>query len=212
MTAAPRNTEACSRPQDGFSNLVAKAQAGSRSAIGQLLEECRNYLLVVANEALDSGIRPKGGASDLVQDTFIEAQHDFVRFRGTTEKELLAWLKGILAHRVANHHRRYGAEKREVAREIPLELLGQVGTLPVAFGKNAPASEPIGEDEVEQLMAAIGQLPEQFREVLKMRTWQRMSFVEIGTRLGSSAEAARKQWGRAVRRLQQELANGSVRR
>lgn len=213
MSIAPQNEQPDLVPadRDSFGQLFAKSLAGCPAAFGQLLEGCRNYLLVVANEALDSGVRPKGGASDLVQDTFIEAQRDFARFRGTTERELLAWLKGILAHRVANHHRRYGAEKREIAREIPLELLGTIGTSPVAVGTNVAAGERVGDDEIEQLMAAIGQLPVPFREVLRMRTWQRMSFAEIGTRIGKSAEAARKQWGRAVRRLQQELTDGSAR-
>ena len=60
--------------------LIAAARGGSASALGQLLEGCRKYLLLVANESLDSDLRPKGGASDLVQETFVQAQRIFERF------------------------------------------------------------------------------------------------------------------------------------
>ncbi|MGD9724415.1 MAG: sigma-70 family RNA polymerase sigma factor [Pirellulales bacterium] len=185
--------------------MIQLARNGSRVAFGRLLESCRKYLLFVANESLDSGLRPKGGASDLVQDTFFEAQRDFGRFRGTTERELLAWLKEILAHRLANHARRYGAQKRDVDRELPLDAEGAVNQPAWQQALIGPVDAAIDRDEQARLAAAISRLPEHVREVIEMRTWQRLTFPEIAARLGKTSEAARKQWGRAVRRLQDEL-------
>jgi RNA polymerase sigma-70 factor (ECF subfamily) len=48
------------------------ARKGSREALGRLLETCRPYLLLVANNELDRDLQAKAGASDLVQETFIE--------------------------------------------------------------------------------------------------------------------------------------------
>jgi RNA polymerase sigma-70 factor, ECF subfamily len=62
------------------SQYLPAARAGSREALGQALEICRGYLLRVANQGLDAELRAKGGASDLVQETFLEAQRDFGRF------------------------------------------------------------------------------------------------------------------------------------
>ena len=45
--------------------------------MGDLLEGCRQYLLLVANEELDSELTAKSGASDMVQETFLRAQHNF---------------------------------------------------------------------------------------------------------------------------------------
>jgi len=101
--------------------LLAAARSGSRESLGKLLETCRNYLSLVAQREIDSDLRAKGGASDLVQETFLEAQRDFARFQGCSEDELLAWLRQILLHNVANFTRRYrDTRKREVSREVPI--------------------------------------------------------------------------------------------
>src|ERR687883_158141 len=92
---------------------LAEARAGSREALGRVLEACRGYLLLVAERELAPDLRPKGGASDLVQQTFLEAQRDFARFRGDSEEELLAWLRRLLLHNVADFSRRFhGTGKR----------------------------------------------------------------------------------------------------
>ena len=41
------------------------------------MEACRLYLLSIADRRLDEDLRAKGGTSDLVQETFLEAQRDF---------------------------------------------------------------------------------------------------------------------------------------
>src|SRR5262249_21485567 len=83
------------------------ARQGSREALGRLLEACRDYLLLVANKELDPQLQPKGGASDLVQQTFLEAQRDFARFAGNSEEELLAWLRRLLLNNLGDFTRRY---------------------------------------------------------------------------------------------------------
>ena len=105
--------------------------------MGKLLETCRAYLLLVANREL-ARPAPKGGASDLVQETFLDGQRNFGRFKGETEAELLAWLRGILLNNLAIFDRRYRqTAKRQIARETSLESSrGRAAELSVA----APAS------------------------------------------------------------------------
>jgi RNA polymerase sigma-70 factor, ECF subfamily len=38
-------------------------------------------------------LQAKGGGSDLVQETLLDAHKDFDRFTGRTEQEFLAWLQ-----------------------------------------------------------------------------------------------------------------------
>ena len=104
---------------------VLEARGGSRAALGRILELCRQYLLLVANRELEPELWAKGGASDLVQETFLEAQKDFGSFEGTTRAEVLAWLRRILLNNVSNFRRRYvGSEKRQIARELSLDRPG----------------------------------------------------------------------------------------
>src|SRR6516164_9512157 len=88
---------------------LAEARAGDRHALGQALEACRRYLLLVAERQLDPYLRAKGGASDLVQETFLEAQCVFRAFAGTSEAELRAWLRRLLLNNLGHFPRRYRA-------------------------------------------------------------------------------------------------------
>src|SRR5437870_8093656 len=96
-------------PREGAAQWLAEARAGSPEALGQMLEACRGYLLLVAQRELAPDLRAKGGASDLVQETFLEAQRDFPRFSGRSEAELLAWLRRLLLNNLANFTRHYRA-------------------------------------------------------------------------------------------------------
>lgn len=186
--------------------VIEQARAGSSAALGQLLERCRRYLLLVANGSLDSDLRPKAGASDLVQDTFLEAHQDFSRFQGTTEPELLAWLTKILTNRVSNNVRQYrGTLKRDVEREVSLEARRDRGQANLSVQLAAPVHALIAHDDVLRLRAALSRLSKPMQEVLVLRTWERQSFVEIAAQLDGTPDSVRKLWGRAVRRLQLEL-------
>src|ERR1700730_12437904 len=98
------------------------ARSGSLEALGRVLEACRDYLLLVANKELDPKLQAKGGASDLVQQTFLEAQRDFARFHGNSEDELLAWMRRLLIHNLADFTRRYrDTGKRQAGLETRLQ-------------------------------------------------------------------------------------------
>ena len=50
-----------------------------------MLDACRAYLLLIAGREPDTQLRAKAGASDLVQETLLEAFRDFAGFHGDTE-------------------------------------------------------------------------------------------------------------------------------
>lgn len=191
---------------EGFTQLIMQAHGGSTAALGELLQRCQRYLLLVANQVLDSDLRPKAAASDLVQDTFVAAQQDFSHFHGTTEQELLAWLTKILTNRLANNVRHFRHTlKRDVKRELSLEAGGDAVEMRASKQVGAPLQAMIARDEADRLQAALARLPAAMREVITLRSWQRQTFVEIAMRMGGTPDAARKAWGRAIRRLQAEL-------
>jgi RNA polymerase sigma-70 factor (ECF subfamily) len=187
---------------------LAAARAGSREALGQLLEACRGYLLVIAQRELDPELRAKGGASDLLQETFLEAQRDFANFRGTTEAELLGWLRQMLLNNLATFSRRFReTRKRRLACEISLEDSGWSGALSGIEDKHAPAppDQAMARERAELVRRALDRLPQDYRRVLLWRYQETQSFEEIGRLLQRSPNAARKLWARALERLQQEL-------
>jgi RNA polymerase sigma-70 factor (ECF subfamily) len=192
--------------EDRFSRCLEAARAGSPEALGALLEMFRPYLLHLGNQQLDVDLQAKVGASDLVQETFLEAQRSFSGFRGLSEAELVAWLRQILINNFANLRRHYrDTDKREVQREVGLPnppAADQIEDLAVL---DSPSSQARARERDEALHRALQLLPERSRLVIQWRSYERLSFEEVGTRIGRSADAARKLWIRAIERLQQLL-------
>jgi RNA polymerase sigma-70 factor (ECF subfamily) len=71
-------------------DLLARAQAGDREALGQLLALYRDYLELLARLQVRPRLKGKLDAQDLVQETFLKAHRHFAQFRGTSEREWTA--------------------------------------------------------------------------------------------------------------------------
>jgi RNA polymerase sigma-70 factor, ECF subfamily len=198
------------RPDDLYEQLPA-ARNGSPDALAWLLENCRPYLLLIANEELDTDLRPKLGASDLVQQSIIEAQRDFAGFRGVTRGELLAWLRRILHHNLADARRHYReAGRRRLDREQLLDAsAGAALREGLVSEVTPPLEEVICREQAAALEGALGRLSPEYRQVLALRYEEGRSFAEIGAALARSEEAAKKLWRRAVRRLREEMRGAS---
>lgn len=172
----------------------------------ELLQGCRRYLFSAANQALESTLRPKEGASDLVQETFILAQRDFMSFEGDSPGELLAWLRRILEHQLQDQVRYYKkTQKRAVNREVPLDRSGYAVSRDLASGGATPIDEVALSEEQRRIRLAVERLPDDYRRVLALRTWQRLPLDEVGRQMGRSADAAGKLWMRAVECLEAEM-------
>src|SRR4029077_20125088 len=101
--------------------LLQKARDGDGAARDRLFDVCRNYVSIVARAEMASWLKAKVDASDLVQQTLLEAHRGLNDFRGTTEAEWLGWLRRILVHNAADFVRRFhGVEKRCAGREVAL--------------------------------------------------------------------------------------------
>jgi RNA polymerase sigma-70 factor (ECF subfamily) len=170
--------------------------------------QCRNYLLLVANQNLDHDLRAKVSPSDVVQETFLEAQRDFAQFHGNREEELLAWLRRIFTNNLANTARRFRADMRSVGREVPLVSPddSQDGARDLCSDTPTPSQRVINQEDLTALEGAVAQLPEHYRQVLRLRYERHLPWAAIGAEMRCSDEAARKLWARAVAALEQELS------
>ena len=183
------------------------ARDGSAEALGELLQGCRQYLLLVANEELEPALVAKTGGSDLVQGTFLAAQRHFLSFRGSTEAELLGWLRQILLHHLATlRHDYFGAGKRRPGREISLDGdLCQALQLELTADTGSPSSNAVHREEVQVLNQALNRLTDRHRLVIRLRHREQLPFEEVARRLELSVPAARQLWARAIKRLRREL-------
>lgn len=191
-----------------FSRLLRESRAGSLAALGRIFMVCRRYLIRIAKSQLTADLQSKLSPSDVVQETFLEAQRDFVQFHGDRADELAAWLCRILINNLANAGRAFrNTQRRAVRREISFSDGENEGRWmrDVPQDTPSPSEQAIVHEEAALLEAALASLPQHYRRILEMRA-QKLTFAQIGAAENCSAEAARKLLTRAVRRLQHALA------
>ncbi len=195
-----------------FSTLIEGARQGDAECRDRLFTLCRSYLGFVARSQVETWLRRKVDASDLVQETMLEACRDLERFEGHTEKEWLAWLRKILAHNAADFVRRYrGTEKRAAGREVPFrdpaDSLSPGAPEPAA-PQATPSQEFLQLDTELRVTAALAELPPDYQEVIVLRNLQRLPFGEVAQRMSRSRPAVQMLWMRAIRKLQEALEEG----
>jgi RNA polymerase sigma-70 factor (ECF subfamily) len=193
-----------------FETLLRAARGGDSNSLGRLLQSFRDYLLLVARRELATDLQSKVGPSDVVQDTFLQAQHGFAAFQGQTAVELAAWLQRMLRHNLVHCARRYRLDDpRGQGREVALAPGSLEGTAegPLVAETPTPSKWAMAQEREELLRQALARLPEAYQQVIVLRHREGGSFEEIGRALQRSSEAARKLWGRAIQQLQRELAS-----
>jgi RNA polymerase sigma-70 factor (ECF subfamily) len=193
--------------EDSAGAWLSAARAGSPEALGEVLEGFRGYLLLIAQQEMDPQLQAKGGASDLVQETLVDAVGDFHRFDGTSEGALRAWLRQMLLHNVADFGRHYrDTDKRRIDREVRLEA-GDSSVSPgdqLAAETLSPSRQAMADEQAQAIQRALERLPEEYRQVVRLRYQENQSFDEIARGMHLTPNAARKLWVRAVKRLRQE--------
>jgi RNA polymerase sigma-70 factor (ECF subfamily) len=194
---------ASSAVPDGLPDL---ARSANDPALGRRLEAHRGYLTVLARLQIGRRLQAKVDPADVVQETFLLAVRDFAQFRGTCDQELAAWLRQILASRLANLVRRFcGTQGRDVrlerALEVELDQSSQVLDRGLVAPLSSPSQQAARHEQAAQLAEALERLPEDYREVLVLHHLEECSFPEVARRMGRSVEAVKKLWARALARL-----------
>lgn len=153
---------------------------------------------------------PKVDSSDLIQQTLMEAYEAFPKFTGNTEGEWLGFLKRILKNNATDFVRRFGAAKRRAALEVALGGSGESSLFrpgPVLVDQGDSPSAIVSQREQEiEVANALEQLPEDYQQVIILRSLQRLPFDEVAEQMNRSRPATQMLWMRAVRKLTEILA------
>jgi len=192
------------------SELIRQARQGDAASRDELFRLCRSYLGLLARAQVESWLAVKVDASDLVQQTLLEAHRDFDRFQGGSQREWLAWLRRILARNATDFVRQYrGAAKRAVRREVrfagPAESDAHGGVPEPAAATATPSEEFFQLDAEFRVTAALATLAPDYQEVILLRNLQRLPFDEVARRMDRSRPAAQMLWLRALRKLREVL-------
>lgn len=188
-----------------FDHRLSLARAGDQHALGALVDAYREYLCRIARARMGGALQGVMTTSDLVQETLLDACRDFERFRGTSERELLSWLRRALLRNLADQVRRHRAEKRDRLRNRSLdELLERTGSrnyARLAAALSSPSGQASRREDIVALQNALEALSAEHREVILLRHMERLEFHAIAARMHRSEGAVRKLWARALLRL-----------
>ena len=186
--------------------LLLRAREGDEEAFAQLLGLYRNYLSVLARVHIDRQLQSKADQSDLVQETLMQAHQDFPQFRGSSEGELIAWLRKIMATKGAKLARRYyGTKRRDVQLERRLgeDLERSASAIEMALADSAvsPSQAAIRRERAVLLADALALLSDDHREVMILYHLEGRPMAEVAVRMGRSVNAVQKLWARALLKM-----------
>lgn len=191
-----------------LAELLQRARETS-TARNELFARCRSIVLLMAQAYARHFPAARLDASDLAQQTLLDAHRGFERIRGKSPGELLAWLRQILENNAHDAARRlYQAQKRSLKKEIPLSLgdSSPAARMDPVADTPGPLDKVADRERQRLLHHALQQLPTLYRQVIVWRHLEGLPFAEIAQRLNRSRPAAQMLWLRAVKRLRQLLA------
>jgi RNA polymerase sigma-70 factor (ECF subfamily) len=144
-------------------------------------ERYRAYLRLLARLQLPKRLRRVLSASDLAQETILKAHQKRAQFRGQTEAEYRAWLRRILANRLAD-----AARGKEAAILQALERSSAVFEVWVVSEGPSPAERVVKAELLLRLAEGLLQLSDDERTAVEMRYLQvpRCPLPEIARKLG----------------------------
>jgi RNA polymerase sigma-70 factor (ECF subfamily) len=127
------------------------------------LEGYRDYLRLLAQVQLSPRLQAKVDASDIVQQTLLEAHKYRGQCRGQSEPERLAWLRAILANVLAAAARRFSAGARDLGREGSLEAEVDLSSSRLecllAADQTSPSEQTVRGEDLLRLARALACLP-----------------------------------------------------
>ena len=149
--------------------LTAMSLSSSQSPLPDV-QQYRSYLYLLARSHIGARHQAKIDASDIVQQTLLNAHQNQAQFRGGTEAECMAWLKQILANNLADAVRGLARAKRDISRERSLdEQVGESFSRVdgwLAAGQSSPSQQAVRSEELIRLADALTAMPEAQREAI----------------------------------------------
>jgi len=177
--------------------LLLEAREGSEQALNRLFEQCGERLLGLIRLRMGAKLRSRMESTDLLNATLLRAFRSFDSLEARNTPSLMAWLARIAESEIRDEADRLNAQRRDAAKEVALDS----GVAELAARLRSQTSRLVLSESRLRLEAALGELSDEYREIVVLRRYEELGFKEIGSRLGKSPDACRMLLARAMTAL-----------
>jgi len=194
--------------------LLERLRGGDRQALVDLYQQHRERLRRMVEVRMDSRLRGRVDASDVLQDGFLDVATRLESYLRNPKLPPFLWLRLIVSERLAIYHRRHlGARMQDVAQEVslyhqPMPQASSAALASMLLGRlTTPSKAAIRAERVLRVQEAINSLDALDREVVALRHFEQLSRAETAQVLGITEEAGAKRYIRALKKLETILSS-----
>ena len=161
--------------------LLNNYLSGDRSAISELIERhsqrVRSYIGMM--------VKDDDVADDIFQETFIKAVKVIDEGGYTDSGKFLSWVLRIAHNRVLDYFRREKSSRQLNEKEAGYDVLGSL-----RLAENTVEDNIVHNELMETVRRLVEELPDDQREVVRLRYYSKLSFQEIAEQTEVSINTA----------------------
>jgi RNA polymerase sigma-70 factor (ECF subfamily) len=179
------------------SALLRRARDGNAEALEALYGRVAARLLALIRLRLGRTLRGRIDSGDVLQAVLLKSFEHLQQFEESDSASLMSWLARIAENEIRDRADYQHRQRRDVRREVPFEA----AHAEIAAGVRSALTQLVLDERAKRLERAIESLDDHYREVVLLRSFEELSFREIGARLGKSEDACRMLYARAMAAL-----------
>ncbi len=199
---------------DDNASLWERMKAGDEKAVNDAFAQYRDRLRCMVEIRMDRRLQGRVDASDVIQEAYLEVTQKLPEYLGNPTLPFFLWLRLVVGERLLKLHRHHlGTQMRDVGREIslfrePIPAASSAALAAQLLGQHtSPTEAAVRAERLIRMQEAINSLETLDREIVSLRHFEELSRRETAQVLNISESAAAKRYVRALKRLQQALAD-----
>jgi len=194
--------------------LIARAVAGDEDALVELLLAHHDRLAQHISQKLPVAMQAVIDADDVLQQTYIDAFVAIGRLELRSEKAFFRWLATIADHRLVDAVKSLKRKKRggDLQRVYPGGQSSSMNDLLALLSDSikTPSKQAARNEGIQALESALGGLPEDYRQAVRLRYLEGKGIEEIAAEMGRQPDAVRGLLYRALKKLRDAMGQSSL--
>jgi RNA polymerase sigma-70 factor (ECF subfamily) len=167
---------------------------GKPKAMDADFDSFRPYLTVLARGQIPAAMQARLDASDIVQETLLEAFRKREQYRGADDpRQIAAWLRQLLSCNLIDALRAQRRESRDVNREQSIVQSVDESSMGLehllTIDQSTPSQILERRFRALEVARAIEELPEQQRDAIMYRYFQKSTLEQIAVQMEKSKPA-----------------------